>query len=84
LGGAKPRRHRHNQCDADGYYQMRQRIGLFPPQTHLKGYWAMAGFEISAEGNSKETGLDGVRHSCESGWDTNTAPEGHVINPHVS
>ncbi|MBM4433174.1 MAG: hypothetical protein FJ025_04165 [Chloroflexi bacterium] len=40
----------------------------------------MAGFEIWAECTTKETGGDGVRHSCESGWDTNTAPDGHVIN----
>lgn len=38
------------------------------------------GFSIASECTTKETGLDGVRHSCNSDWSTNTAPEDHVIN----
>lgn len=40
----------------------------------------MASFELTCECTTKETGGDGVRHSCESNWDRNTAPENHVIN----
>jgi hypothetical protein len=37
-------------------------------------------FELRAECTTKETGWDGVRHSCQSGWDSVQAPENHVIN----
>lgn len=39
----------------------------------------MAGFEIWSEITTKGTDWDGERHDAWSGWDTNTAPAGHVI-----
>jgi hypothetical protein len=40
----------------------------------------MASFEIWSETTTEPTGIDGVRHDSWSGWDVNTAPNGHVIN----
>jgi len=40
----------------------------------------MSDFKISAQCETKETGIDGVRHSCRSDWDILTAPDNHVIN----
>jgi hypothetical protein len=40
----------------------------------------MAGFELVSEVTTKETDLDGARHSAWSEWSSTTAPENHVIN----
>ncbi|MEC2197828.1 hypothetical protein V7174_13585 [Bacillus subtilis] len=40
----------------------------------------MADFEIVSEVTTEPTGLDGVRHSAYSNWDSISAPDGHVID----
>lgn len=34
---------------------------------------------LTAECTTKETGVDGVRHSCDSDWQFQTVPDGYVI-----
>jgi hypothetical protein len=43
----------------------------------------MSNFQIAAECTTKETGLDGVRDSEWSAWDSNTARAGNVINDSI-